>query len=194
MLDAIAYAHEQEVIHCDLKPDNVLVVRSGAELLPKVLDFGLAIVDRLDDLGNVTGADRVAGTLLYMAPEQFHGEVLSGACDVYAIGLMISELMSGALPFQAAAGLDELWAAKNRPFAVEDLAQRVPGLPAAVGTALQFATAYDPGQRPTARELWAALDRAIPPVRPRGNARPLTSAAADVSPAHEAKGTTHRLR
>jgi serine/threonine protein kinase len=166
LLDAIAYAHEHEVIHCDLKPDNVLVVRSGAELVPKVLDFGLAIVDRVDDRGAKTGAGRIAGTPLYMAPEQFRGEAVSGACDVYAIGLMIAELLVGALPFQATESLGELAAAKARPFGVEDLARRVPGLPAAIGHALQHATARDPRQRPSARELLAALDRALPPVRP----------------------------
>ncbi len=67
---ALAYAHSQDVIHRDLKPSNVIIAAPEEDLIPKVLDFGLAIVSRRDDRDQITAAGSFAGTLHYMAPEQ----------------------------------------------------------------------------------------------------------------------------
>jgi serine/threonine protein kinase len=99
VLDGLAFAHAREIIHCDLKPANVMIELEGARLKPRILDFGIAIVDRLDDECRITGEGRVAGTVEYMAPEQFRGEVLTPACDVYAAGLMLATLVTGVSPF-----------------------------------------------------------------------------------------------
>ena len=99
VFDGLAYAHALEIIHCDLKPANVMVELEGTRLKPRILDFGIAVVDRLDDEGRLTAQGRVAGTIDYMAPEQFRGEVLTPACDVYAAGLMLATLVTGVSPF-----------------------------------------------------------------------------------------------
>ena len=94
LLDALAFLHESGVVHCDLKPSNVLVRADG---VLKVLDFGVAAEVRgpLDP-----GAHATAGTIGYMAPEQIRGEPPTPAADLYALGAMLFELVSGVRPFE----------------------------------------------------------------------------------------------
>ncbi len=100
--EAVGFAHRHGVIHRDLKPDNVLIDASGT---PKVLDFGVAKVETAggfgaDTLRTLEG--RIIGTLGYMAPEQLAGrtEGLAPAADVYSLGVLIYELLSGRLPHE----------------------------------------------------------------------------------------------
>lgn len=96
---AIAYAHSQDVIHRDLKPSNVIIAAPEEDLIPKVLDFGLAIISRRDERDQITAIGNIAGTLHYMAPEQIEGAELSNACDVYAVGQMLWEILVGKPAF-----------------------------------------------------------------------------------------------
>jgi serine/threonine protein kinase/tetratricopeptide (TPR) repeat protein len=90
MLGALAYLHQRGIVHRDLKPENVLVVDG----VVKLLDFGLAISrDAMPE------ADRVAGTLAYMAPEVLAGGDPTPASDLYAVGVMAYELLTGQPPF-----------------------------------------------------------------------------------------------
>lgn len=101
--DAIEHAHQQGVLHRDLKPDNVLVDRRGQ---PKVLDFGVARpLDAMDSLAlTVTGEGELVGTLTYMSPEQCSGtpESIGPHSDVYALGVMLYELLTGRTPLRTA--------------------------------------------------------------------------------------------
>lgn len=94
ILVALSVAHGQHVIHGDLKPANVLLTRDGRV---KVVDFGIALV--MDPLRENRGDMGLAGTPLYMAPERFLGDAVGPWTDLYALGVMLHELLSGAPPF-----------------------------------------------------------------------------------------------
>jgi predicted Ser/Thr protein kinase/tetratricopeptide (TPR) repeat protein len=91
---ALAHAHEQNIIHRELKPENVMILPDGTL---KLMDFGLArsLTSRLTEEG------QLVGTVLYMPPEQVMGEPLDGRADLYALGVMLYEMTTGRLPFQA---------------------------------------------------------------------------------------------
>ncbi|MGB4860457.1 MAG: serine/threonine-protein kinase, partial [Dokdonella sp.] len=95
--DAVAYAHSQLIVHRDLKPSNVLVNLDGE---PRVLDFGIAkLIEETDD-ATMTGIGMRVLSPAYAAPEQILGEPVGTATDVYALGLMLCELLTGQLPPQ----------------------------------------------------------------------------------------------
>jgi tetratricopeptide (TPR) repeat protein len=94
MLQALHYLHRRGILHRDLKPDNVFVTRDEQV---KVMDFGLAKRDKTQ----TTQSDTIRGTIAYMAPEQFQGESASVASDLFAIGVMVYEIMVGQHPFEA---------------------------------------------------------------------------------------------
>jgi tetratricopeptide (TPR) repeat protein len=99
VLDGLAEAHALDIVHRDLKPENVIVTRyrSGRDLV-KVVDFGLAmIVD--GGQSNITRPGLVCGTPDYMAPEQGRGEDVDGRGDLYALGVVLYELLTERLPF-----------------------------------------------------------------------------------------------
>jgi serine/threonine protein kinase len=152
--EALVWAAGREVIHCDLKPDNVLLELAGGTLSPKILDFGLAIVGRYDADGVTTGVGRVAGTPWYMAPEQLEGALLTPACDVYALGVILHELLSGRCAFAGCTDWGAVHAAKKRLTAgLDPPASCAP----AVGGAIRASTRADPALRPSASELLEAL-------------------------------------
>jgi eukaryotic-like serine/threonine-protein kinase len=106
ILQALAYAHERQVVHRDLKPDNVFLARtpSGA-LHVKLLDYGLAkfLEPGADPMaGNaLTKRGTLLGTPLYMAPEQALGRPIDARTDVYAVGCVLFEMLTGQPPFMA---------------------------------------------------------------------------------------------
>lgn len=96
LADALDYAHRQGVIHRDLKPANVLLRDDGS---PVLADFGLARAAAPDPADQITTAGTLMGTLAYMAPEQFRGAQADARSDIYALGVMLYELLAGRLPF-----------------------------------------------------------------------------------------------
>ncbi|WP_344820643.1 serine/threonine-protein kinase, partial [Actinoplanes cyaneus] len=94
--DALAEAHELGIIHRDLKPDNILVLQRDGRLDTRLTDFGIA---RILNVPSMTTPNAVVGTPHYMAPEAFHGATPSPATDVYALGVLLYELVSGQPPY-----------------------------------------------------------------------------------------------
>jgi tRNA A-37 threonylcarbamoyl transferase component Bud32 len=111
LAQAVQHAHDKGVVHRDLKPANVLLMPSAGEELgtPKITDFGLA--KRLDDPGSHTRTGVVIGTPSYMAPEQARGQsgTIGPACDVYALGVILYECLTGRAPFAGKEAMDVLY-------------------------------------------------------------------------------------
>jgi formylglycine-generating enzyme required for sulfatase activity len=98
--EGVQHAHDKMVIHRDLKPDNVLVTRDkSSRPLPKVIDFGLARSVEGEALMTLTGF--VVGTPEYMSPEQVAGQDLDKRTDVYSLGIILYELLTGVRPFSS---------------------------------------------------------------------------------------------
>ncbi|MDX2087718.1 MAG: serine/threonine-protein kinase [Kofleriaceae bacterium] len=109
MCSSLAEAHQQGIVHRDLKPENIyLETRPGNPEFVKILDFGIAKVMRGDSIDpqspQLTATGQTLGTLEYMSPEQLMGKALDGRSDVYALGVVAYEMITGRLPFPDAKG------------------------------------------------------------------------------------------
>jgi eukaryotic-like serine/threonine-protein kinase len=98
--DALAYAHAQGVVHCDVKPGNIFITPRGRQERPVLLDFGIA---RAASASGRPGPAWVAGSPHYVAPEQAQGKSVDGRTDVYALGAVLYELLAGRKAFEGLA-------------------------------------------------------------------------------------------
>lgn len=99
IMSGLGLAHSKGIIHRDLKPSNLLVQRLGPILRPKIMDFGVAKMNRQREL---TATGTTVGTLHYMSPEQIVGsKKIDGRADIYSMGITIYKLVTGEVPFNA---------------------------------------------------------------------------------------------
>jgi serine/threonine-protein kinase len=97
VLNALGYAHEQGVVHRDVKPSNIMVAKLGDQEVVKVADFGIA---KAMSSARRTATGAMMGTLLYMSPEQLRGEKdVDARADIYSLGVMLYEMVTGRVPF-----------------------------------------------------------------------------------------------
>lgn len=156
VLDAIGYAHRQGVIHRDIKPSNVMVLPDGT---PKVMDFGIA---RAVGSAHQTRVGAIVGTLEYMSPEQIQGRETDARSDIYALGVMLYEMLTGRVPFAA----DSEYALLQAHIQSPPPPPRVftPDIPEAVAQIVLHALEKDPDRRfQTAEEFKLALAAATTP-------------------------------
>ena len=98
--EVVEAAHQRGIIHRDLKPENIMLKEVGEEILVKVVDFGLAkLVTNTDASQKLTKTGEFMGTPQYMAPEIYDGETADHRTDIYALGIILYEMISGKLPF-----------------------------------------------------------------------------------------------
>jgi serine/threonine protein kinase len=168
--------HRVDIVHRDIKPANVMLVDGG---LVKVLDFGIAILRGAGALPRLTQVDRTVGTPAYMSPEQCLGQAVTSASDIYSLGCLLCELLTGEVPFQATT--DMPLRAHHLQSSVPSLRTRRAGIPAQVDELVASMLAKDPQLRPTAEVVYEAFV-------------PLTSAPCGSSVGDEIRDPTRPFR
>jgi non-specific serine/threonine protein kinase len=152
---ALDHAHGEGIVHRDLKPTNILYTQAG---MPVLADFGIAKL--LDAATHLTRTGGLMGTPVYISPEQIAGRAIDHRADIYCLGVMLYQLVTGRLPFQAITSTGLLFQHLNTPPPAPRLL--APDLPAEVDEVLLRALAKDPAARfDSAGALLAALLAAL---------------------------------
>lgn len=181
LLDALHAAHASGIVHRDLKPSNVILTADR----PKLLDFGIARPVDLDPRSSaaITASGVITGTPSYMAPEQCQGEPPDARADLYALGIVLYEMLAGHPPFRGAP-VDTLLAHINTP--PPPLGQACPAAPAHVVEAVHRALAKSPQMRfPDAAAMVDGLAgkpvrlTAVAPRQARGSGRTAVASRTD---------------
>ncbi len=157
---ALQLAHDQGITHRDLKPANIVLHRyDSGERVYKVIDFGLAVIKSASDATRLTDPNLFIGTMAYAAPEQIRGEPVTEAADIYALGVITYEMLTGVRPFDAEDRITLL----NQVLTVRPVkpTERGADLPPAVDDVLMRALAKDPAERwASVTDFAAALETA----------------------------------
>lgn len=156
--DALAYAHGHGVVHRDVKPDNILLDRSGHVL---VTDFGIAKAAQAASAPRLTTEGMIIGTPQYMSPEQASGDQVDGRSDLYSLGIVLYQMLAGAPPFDGDSAASIL--AKQLTATPAPIRRLRSDVPEALAAVLERMLAKEPARRfQTAGEVSRALVEALP--------------------------------
>jgi serine/threonine protein kinase len=145
LASVLAYVHAGGIVHRDVKPSNILVGRDG---VVRLADFGIARV--VADPHSHTGTGQTIGTAAYLAPEQVRGEPVTAASDVYSLGLVLLEALTGTRAYTGGPMEAALARLNEAPLIPTSLPTGWPAL-------LSRMTAFEPADRPTAAEIVPVL-------------------------------------
>lgn len=160
---ALGYAHEQQIVHRDVKPANILLTQSGD---PMLSDFGIAKILETEETTDLTGTGVGIGTPDYMAPEQGTNEAVDCRADVYALGVMLYEMLTGRKPYQADTPMAVLFKKSTEP--LPRPRKYAPNLPASLENILFRCLQPKPDHRyPTANNLVADLEDTLAGIAPK---------------------------
>ena len=157
---ALESAHRHNIVHCDIKPHNILMMPDGHV---KVTDFGIA---RAVSSSTMTYSGSVMGSVHYFSPEQAKGTVITTKSDVYALGVVLYEMLTGQLPFNGETSVSiALKHLQDDPVPIRQLN---PSIPPVLEAIVQKAMSKDPADRPSSTELYADLNQARSMLSDRG--------------------------
>lgn len=152
--DALGYAHEQNIVHRDIKPGNIMYDATSNSV--KMTDFGISRLANLSE----TRAGLVLGSPLYMSPEQVMGKQVDGLSDLFSLGTTLYQLASGRLPFEGNSEFDVMYRVAKEPHT--DILSVKPGLPPCICTIINRALAKDIQERyQSGYEMAAALRQCL---------------------------------
>ena len=158
ILSAVALAHKHNVIHRDLKPQNILMDKIGNI---KIADFGIAVAL---NQSSVTQTNSVMGSVHYMSPEQTRGGLVTKQSDIYSLGIILYELITGTVPFNGDTPVSI--ALKHAQEPIPSIRKKDQSVPQALENVVLKATAKDPRDRyATAQAMQADLDSSLDPER-----------------------------
>ena len=162
---ALESAHANKLVHRDVKPQNVLIDRDGRA---KVTDFGIA---RSLEAQGLTATGRVLGTTDYVSPEQALGHEVTGQSDIYSLGIVLYEMLTGETPFKADTQVAVAMKHVREP--LPDVQRRRPEISAALAAVVERATAKETAEPlPDGRARWCTTSRRCSRSRRRAPARP----------------------
>jgi serine/threonine protein kinase len=157
--DVLSVAHSANVVHRDIKPDNIFLhVEEGREVV-KVVDFGLAKL--MAGGAPAMHTVEIVGTPEYIAPERFEVSSYDGRADVYSLGVTLYEMLCGHLPFQSSREFRWAVASMHKEDPPPSLQDMNPGIPSEVDEVVMRALTKDPRERPDAAEFGQSFTRAI---------------------------------
>lgn len=151
ILQALQHAHEKGIVHRDMKPQNIMLLQDGTI---KVTDFGIA---RFSDNETRTMTDKAIGSVHYIAPEQARGDNTDGKADIYSVGVMLYEMLTGKLPFEADTAVSvAIMQMQNDPKPLREINEKIPeGIEEITLKAMR----KDPKQRyASAKEMLEAIE------------------------------------
>ncbi|HVV20356.1 MAG TPA: serine/threonine-protein kinase, partial [Pseudonocardiaceae bacterium] len=140
---ALAHVHQNGIVHRDIKPSNIVLDATGA---PHLADFGIAL---LLDAARMTGSNEIMGTAAYLSPEQILGVEVGSPADIYSLGLVLLECLTGELEYPGGSKVESALARLSRPPRIPD------GVPPVLAKLLTAMTSRDAEDRPAAKDCAA---------------------------------------